>query len=59
MQLAFLRTADHGKGQATDLGDMEMTGLNPDSDRVIEIATIVTSLDLDILAEARYRHTSK
>ena len=31
--------------------DMEMTGLNPDCDRVIEIATIVTSLDLDILAE--------
>ena len=31
--------------------DMEMTGLDPDSDRVIEIATIVTSLDLDILAE--------
>ena len=26
--------------------DMEMTGLNPDSDRVIEIATIVTSLTL-------------
>ena len=31
--------------------DMEMTGLNPDADRVIEIATIVTSLELDILAE--------
>ena len=31
--------------------DMEMTGLNADSDRVIEIATIVTSLDLDVLAE--------
>ena len=31
--------------------DMEITGLNPDSDRVIEIATIVTSLDLDVLAE--------
>ena len=31
--------------------DMEMTGLDPDSDRVIEIATIATSLDLDVLAE--------
>jgi oligoribonuclease len=31
--------------------DMEMTGLDPDSDRVIEIATIVTSFDLDVLAE--------
>ena len=31
--------------------DMEMTGLNPDTDRVIEIATIVTSQELEILAE--------
>ena len=31
--------------------DMEMTGLNPDTDRVIEIATIVTSQGLEILAE--------
>lgn len=31
--------------------DMEMTGLNPDADRVIEIATIVTDADLNTLAE--------
>jgi len=31
--------------------DMEMTGLDPDSDVVIEIATIVTDTDLNTLAE--------
>ncbi|WP_439101584.1 oligoribonuclease [Congregibacter sp.] len=31
--------------------DMEMTGLDPDGDRVIEIATIVTDSDLSTLAE--------
>ena len=31
--------------------DMEMTGLDPDGDRVIEIATIVTDSDLNSLAE--------
>jgi oligoribonuclease len=31
--------------------DMEMTGLDPDHDVVIEIATIVTDSDLNILAE--------
>ncbi len=31
--------------------DLEMTGLDPDNDRIIEIATIVTDASLDILAE--------
>lgn len=31
--------------------DMEMTGLEPDRDKVIEIATIVTDSDLNTLAE--------
>lgn len=31
--------------------DLEMTGLNPDSDVIIEIATIVTDGDLNVLAE--------
>lgn len=31
--------------------DLEMTGLNPDNDRIIEIATIVTDPYLNVLAE--------
>ena len=31
--------------------DLEMTGLNPDTDVIIEIATIVTDSDLTVLAE--------
>jgi oligoribonuclease len=31
--------------------DLEMTGLNPDTDRIIEIATIVTDGQLDVIAE--------
>ena len=31
--------------------DLEMTGLDPDSDVIIEIATIVTDADLNLLAE--------
>lgn len=31
--------------------DLEMTGLNPETDRIIEIATIVTDKDLTILAQ--------
>ncbi len=31
--------------------DLEMTGLVPESDRIIEIATVVTDADLEVLAE--------
>jgi oligoribonuclease len=31
--------------------DLEMTGLSPEADRIIEIATLVTDSDLNILAE--------
>ena len=31
--------------------DLEMTGLNTDSDAIIEIATVVTDKDLNIVAE--------
>ncbi|XOD69852.1 MAG: oligoribonuclease [Sodalis sp. (in: enterobacteria)] len=31
--------------------DLEMTGLNPDCDRILEIATLVTESNLTILAE--------
>lgn len=31
--------------------DMEMSGLNPDSDRVLEVAVVVTDVDLAVIAE--------
>lgn len=31
--------------------DLEMTGLDPEQDRIIEIATIVTDSDLEVIAE--------
>jgi oligoribonuclease len=31
--------------------DMEMTGLNPDTDRIIEIAVVVTDAELNVIAE--------
>ncbi len=31
--------------------DLEMTGLDPDTDSIIEIATLVTTADLDVIAE--------
>lgn len=32
--------------------DMEMTGLNPDQDRIIELAMIVTNSDLEVMAQS-------
>ncbi|MCD6047556.1 MAG: oligoribonuclease (3-_5 exoribonuclease) [Gammaproteobacteria bacterium] len=32
--------------------DLEMTGLNPDADRIIEIAMVVTDSELNVLAES-------
>jgi len=32
--------------------DMEMTGLDPDAERIIEVAAVVTESDLNIVAEA-------
>jgi len=32
--------------------DMEMSGLNPDSDRILEVAVVVTDLQLNAVAEA-------
>ena len=31
--------------------DLEMTGLNPDTDRIIEIATIITDSQLNVIAQ--------
>ena len=31
--------------------DMEMSGLNPDSDRVLEIAIVITDAELEVVAE--------
>ncbi len=31
--------------------DLEMTGLNPDTDRIIEVATIITDGELNVVAE--------
>jgi oligoribonuclease len=40
-------------GQANNLIwiDLEMTGLNPEKDRILEIATVVTDSDLHVIAE--------
>lgn len=32
--------------------DMEMTGLNPESDRIIEVAMVITDVNLDTVAES-------
>ena len=33
--------------------DLEMTGLSPDTDRIIEIATIITNTDLQVVADGQ------
>ena len=37
--------------------DLEMTGLDPERDRIIEIATLVTDANLNILAEGDRKST--
>ena len=32
--------------------DMEMSGLNPDTDRILEVAIVITTSQLDVVAEA-------
>ena len=32
--------------------DMEMTGLNPDNDRIIEMAVVITDSQLEVVAES-------
>ncbi len=49
-------TADNGGSVANETAhlvwmDMEMTGLDPEKERILEIATIVTNSDLEVVAE--------
>jgi oligoribonuclease len=46
-------SARHERFSETNLVwvDMEMSGLSPDSDRVLEIAAVVTDADLNVIAE--------
>ncbi len=54
MSQANPTTVPASKGDVTPLIwlDMEMTGLDPDNDRVIEIAVVVTDANLEVIAEA-------
>jgi oligoribonuclease len=40
-----------GQGERLIWIDLEMTGLIPERDRIIEIATVVTNADLEVIAE--------
>lgn len=39
--------------------DMEMTGLNPEHDRIIEVAMIITDSDLNVLAHRTFTSSIK
>ena len=51
---AFRKEADYMAQDQNNLVwlDMEMTGLNPEEDRIIEIAMVVTNAQLEVVAEA-------
>jgi len=53
MAQAVLATERHARYDESNLIwlDMEMSGLNPDSDRVLEIAVVVTDAQLTVIAE--------
>ncbi|HCM62957.1 MAG TPA: oligoribonuclease [Morganella sp. (in: Bacteria)] len=46
-----MAVSEHNSEQNLIWIDLEMTGLDPERDRIIEIATIVTDANLNILAE--------
>jgi oligoribonuclease len=53
MAQTVLSTGRHARYEESNLIwlDMEMSGLNPDSDRVLEIAVVVTDAQLAVIAE--------
>jgi oligoribonuclease len=50
----FTNLGNYMAGNANNLVwlDMEMTGLNPDGDRIIEMAMVVTNSELEMVAES-------
>ena len=50
----FKDSGNYMAGNANNLVwlDMEMTGLNPDGDRIIEMAMVVTDSELVVVAES-------
>lgn len=50
----FLDLGDYMARDANNLVwlDMEMTGLNPDGDRILELAMVVTTAELELVAES-------
>ena len=49
--IVTLLSMENASEQRLSWVDLDMTGLDPDSDSVLEIATIVTDADLNELAE--------